>query len=247
MLLDPLFCRAERAVIVLVLWGGAPTPALLASHIDGTPQRASHVEGVATQDDSDDWVYQYMVFNDTPLHREQQGLHLIVDWELPWFGDAGIDLASILAPSGWEFEIEAIGVPNSGTGWTGIAPWQDPSDPFYFGDTSSFTFVEHVIHWYAAPAGERTPPAGAILEGDSLDGFGFVSPFAPTNAPYSASWFELDNLSGDPLFPLGAFPNSPAAQAVVPEPSAFLLFGIGSLALLCGSRCRRFRSGLLAR
>jgi hypothetical protein len=91
---------------------------------------------------------------------------LIVDWEMPFYTEGGIDPNSIVAPSGWLVEIEDIGTPNPSRGWGGIAAWQQPGDPFYEfltdaldGSNSAlpaefaqlFLDATQVIHWYIQP------------------------------------------------------------------------------------------------
>ncbi len=165
---------------------------------------------------------------------------VIVDWEVPYFGDAGI--AFITSPaSGWNWAVETIGIENPATGWSGIAAWQDPTDPFYQGPSSPFTTVTKVLHWFVQlpmgqpssdvgiwPYGATGIPTGAH-EG-SLTGFGFDADFAPIDGPYQASWYLVPTpRSGDPPLP-GGIPASPCALGQcesVPVPGTLLLVGAG--------------------
>lgn len=170
------------------------------------------------------------------------GEPIIVDWELPFFGDAGI--TNITSPDGWDYRIETVGVPNMDTGWTGEATWQDPGDPFHFPDSPFNDEDLQVIHWFLEDWAEEEDATNGIPWGDSLDGFFFDSPFATaTDAPYQASWAFLPILSGDPAFPLGdgGIPASPEALGLrsVPEPGILALFGAGLAALALTRRRRR--------
>ena len=207
--------------------------------------RSSTVTDIVANNGNGTWTYNYTVNNTSQFTA--QGLErtpLLVDWELPWFGDAGIDIASIISPNGWAVAIETIGVANAATGWEGIASWQDPSDPFFAGAGSPFTTVTQVLHWYSGCflfGGEIGGCFGVstdgILPGGSLSGFSFVAAFDETAAPYQASWAVLPVRSGDPAFPLGGIPNSPRVQGV-PEPGLLGLLGIGLVAAMLGRRRR---------
>ena len=127
--------------------------------------RSSTVNSIVTNNNNGTWTYGYTVNNTsqfTEIGRDPRPF--LVDWELPWFGDAGINLMSIASPSGWFFNIETIGTANSNTGWDGVASWQNPLDPFYAGAASPFTGVTQVLHWYsecwAASAGDRSGRIG---------------------------------------------------------------------------------------
>lgn len=93
---------------------------------------------------------------------------VIVDWELPFFDDAGI--RDIQAPPGWLFAIETVGQANAAQGWGGIAGWQIPGDPWnnFLNDLgpdgttpidngltdaqqNAFLNVTQVVHWYIQP------------------------------------------------------------------------------------------------
>jgi len=220
----------------------------------GTPPepwtQASHVTDIVT-DNSGSWNYQFTVFNDSTCNIDpgtcyfEIGEPIIIDWELPYYDDMGI--TNILDPIGWAHTIETIGVANPTTGWTGVAPWQDPSDPSFplFGDPNGPFGVNNltqVLHWYvidtaacnfAPPSlsagdvvglppcpGIATPltPFGGQFHVGSLGGFGFDASFAPTAAPYSTSWMILDPVSGDPAFPFGVLPASPSVTGATAVP-----------------------------
>ncbi len=212
--------------------------------------RASSVTGDVTDNTDGTWAYDYTVYNDSfedSTYGEYGGTPIIIDWELPWFDDAGIDPSSIFSPFGWSWAIETIGDPNSATGWEGAASWQDPSDPFYFGDDSPFTDVTQVLHWYAELGSEQceteigcTAFDLGIFPDDSLSGFGFTAAYSETDAPYQASWFELPIQSGDPAFPLIG-PASPKALGImqVSEPGMIGLLGIGALGIFVSLRRRK--------
>lgn len=167
-----------------------------------------------------------------------RGRPFIVDWEIPYFADAGI--ANIMSPTGWAHEIETVGMSNAATGWNGVASWQDPTDPFYPGDGSPFLGTNQVLHWYLigwAMSGDLT---GALDLDESLAGFSIDSPFStPADAPYQASWDFLEVISGDPPFPLG-LPGSPSLIPVaVPEPGILALFGVGLIGVAMVRRRRK--------
>jgi len=216
--------------------------------------RQSKVTDSVTDNNDGTWTYDFTVHNTSvPNSEGEQGPPFIVDWELPWFGDAGIDEDTIASPDGWNYAIETIGTPNSSTGWGGHASWQDPADPFYAGAGSPFTDVTQVLHWYdtcwarsrnsnarisaAAAVTCDDPLDNSIAPGANLDGFGFLSTFGPTSAPYQASWDVLPVRSGDPAFPLGGFPNSPSLQ--IPEPDSLILLAIGAFGWLAQLPRRR--------
>ena len=203
--------------------------------------RASHVGDTVTDNGNGTWDYGYTVFNDSfaDMYGTDPFEPLIVDWELPYFSDAGI--SNIISPYGWTYAIETIGVANPLTGWEGVAAWQDPSDPFYAGADSPFTHVTEVLHWYSICWVQTTiqPPCewelqDAIFVGDNLSGFGFTAVFDETAAPYQASWALLPIQSGDPAFPLGGLPASPNTLGItppptIPEPTTLSLLGLGLL------------------
>lgn len=253
----PILLTKATAVLTMVLAIGAIAmqPAQAGTAGAGGFTRSSTVDSVVTNNNNGTWTYGYTVNNTsqfTELGTEPSPI--LVDWELPWFGDAGINLTSIISPNNWAFAIETIGATNSVTGWDGIAAWQDPNDPFYAGPNSPFTAVTQVLHWYNLCQGgfdfDRALPSvrggncevqfqDAIFPGGSLSGFGYDAVFDETDAPYQASWAFLPVRSGDPAFPLGGIPNSPLAQGLqvaIPEPGLLSLLGIGLVAAMLGRR-----------
>jgi hypothetical protein len=204
--------------------------------------RSSQVTDMVT-DNGGTWTYNYTVHNTSV--EEPGGLDFepfIVDWELPWFSDAGI--TSILSPAGWAHAIEDVGLANPSTGWGGVANWQDPGDPWYAGASSPFTTATQVLHWYRCggeqPAARLAAVAvedgcgensgASIAPGGELSGFSFIADYDETAAPYQASWQFQPPRTGDPAFPLGGIPNSPMVSAV-PEPGVVGLLGLGLLLL----------------
>jgi len=184
-----------------------------------------------------------------------EGVFLLRDWELPY--DPLAQLVNITAPEGWNVSIETIGDPTRSTGWDGTASWLDPNDPFY---DPRYLGLTQVIHFYTcegvsecngvSPAGQALAPPGSGEEEQGrptwLGGFGFQSPFLPTNAPYQASWMEnLPPRSGDPDYPapLGFGPDSPGLRDVndIPEPHGFALF-VAALGAFLAGRTRRRKS-----
>lgn len=205
--------------------------------------RLSQVTDSVTDNLDGTWTYEFTVHNDSRGwdYLIDDGADLvetepyIIDWELPYFSDSGI--TSVQSPDGWEWSIEDIGTPDGL--WGGVADWQDPADPFYFGATSPFTTGTQVLHWYTS---SDSVPGTMIEIGESLGGFSFVASYGPGSAPYQASWFQLPVRTGDPAFPFGGVPASPMARGpVVPLPTsaAIGLAGLGLGAVLRLLRRRR--------
>jgi len=148
-------------------------------------------------------------------------------------------------------------------------PLLDPNqggDPNLYGPNPGvFNAPPFIIHWYTWDADLEcfnqnfqltqdeidagfcqvaTSPVNPIGEGQSLDGFSFVSDFSSRNAPYLASWFREPPTQGDP--PIGnqifGLPDSPARQLAqgVPEPAVLGLFGMGLIGVTL-TRLRRRR------
>lgn len=199
--------------------------------LDDAAAQDSHVTDIVVNNSDGTFTYRYRVHNDSP-----SGGDVIVDWELPWFGDAGI--TAITSAVRWDVAIETIGVPNPDSGWAGVAAWRDPSDPMFQGFGSPFTTVTQVVHWFCV---DPTQECDQIVPGDSLGGFGFRANFDRTDAPYQVSWLSELVRTGDPSFPLGGIPNSPAVGGTqqVPEPGTLVLLasGLAGLGVL-----RRLRS-----
>lgn len=186
--------------------------------IPTTCNYCSHVTDSVTNHNDGTWTYDFTVHNDTSSvnYGSDDGIvsQNIVDWELPYFADAGIN--NIYSPSGWTYAIETIGTPNNSSGWDGVAAWQTPGDPMYKGPASPFTTATQVLHWYIDDASSIEPQA-------SLGGFGFDSAYGSIAAPYQASWDDTVIRTGDPAFPNASF-NIPASPSAVPLPAPLLLF-----------------------
>lgn len=238
------------AAAVLVLAGGLAADEAHAGTTVAGWTRSSQVGDAVVDNGNGTWTYNYTVRNTSQQNGGPDFLEpIVVDWELPWFGDAGI--SNIQSPRNWTWSIETIGVANAATGWEGVAAWQDPADPFYAGATSPFTTGTEVLHWYNTCWANPRPTAfgvgitpytvdfcegqfdNAIFAGGDLGGFGFDADFEPTGAPYQASWAFLPVRTGDPAFPLGGIPNSPTLNPPpgVPEPGSLALVALAALAL----------------
>jgi len=241
-----LFNRLARSAVLpaTLLALGLTVAQPASAGIAGGWTRNSQVTDAVSDNLNGTWTYNYTVHNTSANDGGPDFQPFIVDWELPWFSDAGI--SSILSPAGWAHAIEDVGVANPTTGWGGVANWQDPADPWYAGASSPFTTVTQVLHWYRC--GGNQPSAfvaaalvvgdgcsesfgDAIAPDDDLSGFSFVADYDETAAPYQASWQFQPPRTGDPAFPLGGgIPNSPMASAV-PEPGVLGLLGLGLLLL----------------
>ena len=144
---------------------------------ENTWVRASSVTDDVTDNGDGTWLYEFTVHNDSrpatnvdPMEDWVDGRPVIYDWELPYFPDA--EISDVMSPDYWAAVVETIGSPNGGTGWQGVASWQDPSDPFYAGPTSPFTTADKVLHWYNNGFGEVP---NLIEPGEWLSGFEFTS------------------------------------------------------------------------
>ncbi len=247
-----LFNKASTLAVAALAFGFIASQPAMAGTAGGWT-RSSTVTDSVVNNGNGSWTYSYTVANTSQQNGGfDQQQPILVDWELPWFGDAGI--TNIVSPTNWNWAIETIGTANPGTGWEGDAAWQDPNDPFYAGAGSPFTTATQVLHWYntcwansgvgaanAAAAAVGTSCEGqfdnAIFTGSSLADFGFDATFDSTAAPYQASWAFLPIRTGDPAFPLGGIPNSPSVRGI-PEPGILGLLGLGLIALVVGRRRR---------
>jgi len=138
----------------------------------------------------------------------------IVDYQLPYFSDAGI--TSINAPTGWSWRIDSHDVFNLGNG-------------------------AQTLEWYATSvsygiAGSTSVFFQGNTAGDTLGGFSYVAAFAPVKAPFNATFQAPFVVSGDPALPgspdaLAAGLTNPLPVTGVPEPEtyAMLLAGLGLL------------------
>lgn len=142
--------------------------------------RTSAVFGASEQIDGDTWRYGYRVCNTSRSGDFYNGAEgsIMIDWELPYFADAGI--TNFATPQGWAASVEDVGVVNPSTGWgmtdndldgvfgidqeTGDPldpddaiplwtvdgdPWKAIFDEAYGGaDANPFNDVEQVIHFY---------------------------------------------------------------------------------------------------
>ena len=184
-------------------------------------------------------TYNFKVCNNSS--SEGESTFLLRDWELPYDPAGGI--AGYVTPTGWGSAIEPIGQANPATGWDGDTPtWFNVSDPFY---DARYLGLDQVIHFYTCGGDSSCYGsvgdvfADPISPGDSLEGFGFTSPYGVTDAPYQASWVQQRPRSGDPAFPqpVGG-PNTPGLRNSVPEPGGLALFAL-SLGALMAARARR--------
>lgn len=259
-LAHPQRSKAPWAAAALLLAGLAAGPAAQAGVSAGGWARSSQVSDTVTNNGNSTWTYAYTVRNTSNFTESgPDSRPILVDWELPWFGDAGISLDSIRSPRNWTFSIETIGSPNAATGWAGVADWQDPSDPWYAGSSSPYTTATQVLHWYnvcwvqqqaqtvtaqslAVVAECEGQFDNAVFPDEELDGFFFDAAFSPTSAPYQASWAFQPVRTGDPAFPLGALPNSPAVQGNrVDEPALPVLLMLAGVAAVGLRRLRKSR------
>lgn len=248
--------RTEASAVVLLgalgLLGAPGTASAVPmacpeQNVSPGPIQTSAVTDAVTDLGGGSWGYEFRVCNTSAFSGDSDEGRLIRDWELPFFGtdlfgDNEAGIADIVTPEGWSFTLEAIGVPDFGTGWDGVAEWQDPGDPFF---DPLFADHTHVLHFFTDCFEDEFFFCEPISPGDGLDGFGFTAGFSPTGAPYQASWIDAPAATGDPAFPLGGFPASPSLlppPTDMPEPGTLALIATG--ALLGGAmRGRKRRSG----
>jgi len=230
---------------------GAAGTALIASFPVPAISYNSHVTDSVIDNGNGTWTYDFTVYNDEPnsygygfdteavaprktatVKAATTGeIHVIVDWELPYFDDMGI--TNIQSPYGWNFSLETVGTPNASTGWGGVAQWQQEGDDWknhfdqvYGGaDNNPFNNNTKVLHWYTT--------SNEIWPQMSLSGFSFTAVFDKGNAPYQTSWNAKEIFTGDPSFPNAGLPNSPSINPVpLPGTLTLLFAGAGGLAIL---------------
>ena len=167
---------------------------------------------------------------------------VIVDWELPFDPDGGIDLNSVQSPVGWGFSVEQIGVPNPSMGWGGIAGWLLDDDPWNqfldaeiidgnsgfltVAEAQAFLDVEHVLHWKITP--DRFSDSGCTTHLPGTPGYADALP--SDNLGNSVNGFISDcNWSWGFETEFG-FIDIPPEEAIFPEESliGFSLEGLTS-------------------
>jgi hypothetical protein len=172
---------------------------------------------------------------------------VIIDWELPLFDLADIDISSIESPNGWDWEI-VVAPYTPEFVWTSYDPATDPlldpaqgGNPNLYGpNPEAFNNPPYVLHWFDI---SFTSGGAGIYPGQFLNGFSFESQYSARSAPYMASWTTFPPRGGDPPIPGSGFgsPNSPARMAAqgIPEPSTFVMFVMAGSALLAAAGYRR--------
>ncbi len=223
---------------------GAAGTALIATCPGTASSFNSHVTDTVIDNNDGTWTYNFTVFNDEygnvgygleAVAVTPYGDPVIIDWELPYFDDMGID--SITEPEGWNHSIETIGSSNPATGWGGVAEWQQDGDYWkdhfdqVYGspDNNPFNNNTKVLHWYVDP---KCGTGCGIRPGGSMSGFSFTAIYPEGAAPYQTSWDTDDVFTGDPSFPQpGALPNSPSINPV-PLPGSLALMLLGSSGLV---------------
>jgi len=132
-----------------------------------TESRTSAVIGASEDLGGGAWQYRYRVCNTSFDFYGEFG-SIMIDWELPYFDDAGI--RNVVTPEGWNWSIEQVGVANPVTGW-GMTdndndgdvddddaiplwtvdgdPWKEIFDTAYGSAAANpFNAVEQVLHFY---------------------------------------------------------------------------------------------------
>jgi hypothetical protein len=218
-----------RATLVLALPGLMLTDTAHAGFIGASASSSVTLLG------DGNFAYQYTITN-----TSEAGEPNLSAWVLPFFDDEATTFVedSIFAPAGWTWLFTAVSGPGDLSDWEYLAT-DDPKNATYGAPGSAFENPPYALVFLPDLVGILLGEVdyNPIAPETSLSGFGYVSPFGGTNAPFIAVYEDGQLTIGDPAIP--QTPSFPSAQSI-PEPTSLVLCGLGAIgALVIGRRRRR--------